>query len=47
LQLPSQRLHALTGGNAQEDPGMLDLEPRARAAARQPLQDGDIIGIQR
>jgi hypothetical protein len=47
LQLLSQRLDALAGRHAQEDPGMLDLEPRSRAAARKPLQDGDIIGIER
>jgi hypothetical protein len=47
LQLASQRLDALAGRDAQEDPGMLDLEPRSRAAASKRLEDGDIIGIER
>jgi hypothetical protein len=47
LQLASQRLDALPGRDAQEDAGMLDLEPGPRAAARKRLQDGEIIGIER
>jgi hypothetical protein len=47
LQLASQHLDALAGRDAQEDPGMLNLEPRSRAAAGQRLEDGDIIGFER
>jgi hypothetical protein len=47
FQVGRQRLHPLAGGHAQEDPRVLDLEPGARAAARNGFQDGDIIRIQR
>jgi hypothetical protein len=46
LQLASQGLDALAGRDAQEHPGMLDLEPGSRAAARKRLEDADIIGIE-
>jgi hypothetical protein len=47
LHLASQRLDALAGRDAQENPGMLDLEPRSRAAASKRFKDGGIIGIER
>jgi hypothetical protein len=46
LQLAGQCLDTLAGGDAQQDPGMLDLQPRSRAAASQRLEDGDIIDIE-
>jgi len=47
LHLQGQRLNALSGSNAQEDPGMLNLEPGARATPGNHLQDRDLIGSER
>ena len=47
LQLAGQCLDALARGDAQQDPGMLDLEPRSRAAASKRFEEGDIIGTER
>src|SRR5580700_11061952 len=46
LQFAGQCLDPLPGGDTQEDSGMLDLEPRLRAAPSKPLEDGDIIEIE-
>jgi len=45
--LERQRLHPLSGSRAQEDPCVLDLEPRTRAAVGNHLEDGNIINIER
>jgi len=47
LHLQGQCLHALPGGQAQQDAGMLNLEPGARAAARNYPKEGDIIDSER
>jgi hypothetical protein len=47
LHLENEDLYALPAGHAQEDPRMLDLVSRQRAALGHRLQDRDIGRIQR
>jgi hypothetical protein len=42
LQAGCHRLGRLTGGDGQDDPGVLDLEPRQAATASDRLEDGEV-----
>jgi hypothetical protein len=42
LQVVSELAHTLSGGNGQDDPGVLHLEPRQAAVMSNELQDGPI-----
>ena len=46
LQRAGHCLHTLAGRDAEQNPGMLDLEPRSRPAASKRLEDGDVIGTE-
>jgi hypothetical protein len=44
LQVVGQIAHAAAGGNGQDDPGVLHLEPRQAAVMGDEFQDGPIGG---
>jgi hypothetical protein len=44
LQAVGEIAHTLAGGNGQDDPGVLHLEPRQAAVTGDELQDGPIGG---
>jgi len=46
LHLESQGLDPLPSGDTEQDPGMLDLEPRPRAAVGNDSQHCNVIGIE-